>query len=102
VQQGTFRKQEEERKKKKREKGGQGTFRKQEEERKKKEERKGEGGMYIWWGKVKRKGGGVTWMVGEKKNLKTKTMYQTQFFFLNCDFSCETKTMYQTEFFLQS
>ena len=29
-------------------------------------------------------------------------MYQTQFFFLNCDFSCEIKTMYQTKFFLQS
>ena len=38
-----------------------------------KKERNGERGMYVWWGKVKRKGGvGGTWVVGKKKKRKEK------------------------------
>ena len=65
MQQGTYRKQEEERKKKKERKGDKERSGSKKKKGRKKRERKGEGGMYIWWG-------GVTWMVGKKKERKNK------------------------------
>ena len=43
-----------------------------------------------------------TIIIGATKFKNQNYVSNTNFFFLNCDFSCETKTMYQIEFFLQS
>ena len=52
------------------------------------------GGVRGWWGKRKEKRKKINNVIIKTKSKNQNQVPNTNYYFLNCDFSCETKTMY--------